>query len=93
VKKIALILPVSLLFLLALTLPEQALAKKGGIGKGGGYSEDGILYHSHADRSYSGKDSFKGKGHAYGRTRNTDSGVNTPNGLNNPNRRGNSLPR
>jgi hypothetical protein len=92
-KKIALILPVSLLVLLALALPDPALAKKGDIGKGGGYSEDGILYHSHSDRSYSGKDNFKGKGHAYGRTRNTDSGVNTPNGLTNPNRRGNSLPR
>ena len=79
-KKIALILPVSLLFLLALSLPDPVLAKKGGPGKGGGYSEDGIVYHSHSDRSYSGRDNFKGKGHAYGRMRNSDSEISTPHG-------------
>lgn len=73
-KKIALILPVPLLFLLALCLPEPVLAKNGGMGKGGGYSHDGTFYHSHSDRSYSGRDNFKGRGHAYGRMRNGDSG-------------------
>jgi hypothetical protein len=77
-KKIAFVFPVSLLFLLLLALPDAVLAKKGGIGKGGGYSEDGILYHSHSERSYSGKDNFKGKGqaNAYGRTKSKNKGMN-----------------
>ncbi len=41
--------------------PATCLAKKGGIGHGGGYSDDGLLYHSHSDRSYSGKGMDKGK--------------------------------
>ena len=58
------------LFLLsAVFMPQSAMAKKGGIGHGGGVSDDGILYHSHSDRSYSGKDQFKGKGKASGRDR------------------------
>lgn len=55
---------VFLLFMLS--IPGEAVAKKGGIGKGGG-TRDEILYHSHSDRSYSGKEQFKGKGHAHGR--------------------------
>ena len=49
------------------SLPEAVLAKKGGVGRGGGYSEDGTFYHSHSDRSYSGKEQFKGQGKALGR--------------------------
>ncbi len=60
---------VSILALTALSFPDSVLAKKGGIGQGGGYSESGVLYHSHSDRSYSGKDNFKGQGNAYGRSK------------------------
>ncbi len=59
----------SVLALCAFSVPDSVLARQGGIGKGGGYSEDGVLYHSHSDRSYSGKDNFKGKGNAYGRSK------------------------
>jgi len=54
------------IFLIAGSCADVALAKKGGVGQGGGYSEDGVLYHSHSDRSYSGRDYQKGKavGHA-----------------------------
>jgi hypothetical protein len=56
-------------FLLSvMSVPGAALAKKGGIGNGGG-TRDGVYYHSHSDRSYSGKDQFKGKGNAYGRNK------------------------
>lgn len=58
---------VSIIALCALSLTDSALADKGGLGKGGGYSEDGVLYHSHSDRSYSGKDDFKGQGKAKGK--------------------------
>lgn len=58
------------LFLAGILLPGTGYCKKGGIGNGGGYSEDGsILYHSHSSRSYSGKDSFKGQGKALGRNK------------------------
>lgn len=57
---------VAVFLLFMLSIPGEAVAKKGGIGKGGG-TRDEILYHSHSDRSYSGKEQFKGKGHAYGR--------------------------
>lgn len=67
--KSALLTAVAGLFLLSTVfVPEAALAKKGGIGNGGGTS-NGILYHSHSDRSYSGKDQFKGNGNAYGRNK------------------------
>ncbi len=57
------------LFVLSLVLaPEFAYAKKGGVGNGGG-TTDGIFYHSHSSRSYSGKEQFKGKGNAYGRNK------------------------
>lgn len=49
------------LFLLTFSMADIALAKKGGIGKGGGYSDDGVFYHSRSDRSYSGKAYMKGK--------------------------------
>ncbi len=49
--------------------PPWAFAKKGGVGNGGGLGSDGIFYHSHSDRSYSGKKVFKGKGKAYGRNK------------------------
>jgi hypothetical protein len=48
-------------FLFGIAAPETASAKKGGVGNGGGYSEDGVLYHSHSSRSYSGKDYQKGR--------------------------------
>lgn len=54
--------------LTAMFVPAPALAKKGGVGNGGG-TTDGVLYHSHSDRSYSGRDQFKGKGNAYGRNK------------------------
>lgn len=79
-KRIAFILPVCLFFVAALALPDPVLAKKGGKGNGGGYSEDGIFHHSHSERSYSGKDHFKGKGNAYGRMRNSDGGIGSPHG-------------
>jgi len=79
-KRIALILPVSLFFVAAFAFLDPVLAKKGGKGHGGGYSDDGIFYHSHSDRSYSGKDHFKGKGHAYGRMRNNDGELGSPHG-------------
>ncbi len=44
-----------------------AFAKKGDEGKGGGYS-DGTFYHSHSDRSYSGKDYMKGKAVGHSKT-------------------------
>ncbi len=59
----------SVLVFCALSLPDSVLAKKGGIGQGGGNSDSGVLYHSHSDRSYSGKDNFKGQGNAYGRSK------------------------
>ncbi len=58
------------------TAPECVLAAKGGVGNGGG-TTDGITYHSHSDRSYSGRDTFKGKGHAYGRNKNGNFTVDT----------------
>lgn len=83
-KKIAFILPVSLFFVTVFVFPDLVLAKKGGKGNGGGYSEDGIFYHSHSDRSYSGKEHFKGKGHAYGRMRNKDDEMGSPHGHGGP---------
>jgi hypothetical protein len=56
---------VSSLFLLG--TPHLTYAKKGGASHGGGHSDQGILYHSHSDRSYSGKEVFKGQGKALGR--------------------------
>lgn len=56
-------------FLLSTTfVPGAAFAKKGGVGHGGGV-RDGVFSHSHSDRSYSGKDQFKGQGNAYGRNK------------------------
>ncbi len=55
-------------FMLAVSIGDMALAKKGGFGKGGGYSEDGVLYHSHSDHSYSGKDYMKGKAVGHSKT-------------------------
>ncbi len=50
------------LFLISgLIFPEVAFCKKGGTGQGGGY-RDGTFYHSHSDRSYSGRYVAKGKG-------------------------------
>lgn len=59
-KKGALIIA-GFFFLGGLIFPGAAFSKKGGIGSGGGY-QDGTLYHSHSDRSYSGRDVAKGKG-------------------------------
>ena len=57
----------AVVFVISLVLaPECVYAKKGGIGNGGG-TTDGIFYHSHSSRSYSGKEQFKGKGKAQGR--------------------------
>lgn len=53
-------------FFFLLVTPHLSYAKKGGIGHGGGYSDQGVLYHSHSDRSYSGKDVYKGQGHPPG---------------------------
>ena len=60
---------VSIFALCIFSLPDSVLAKKGGVGKGGGYSEDGVLHHSQSDRSYTGKDNFKGRGNAYGKSK------------------------
>lgn len=59
-KKTALIFG-GLFLISSFIFPDAAFCKKGGIGQGGGYS-DGTLYHSHSDRSYSGRDVAKGKG-------------------------------
>ena len=69
-KKSALIAITGVLFLSGLLIPESGFCKKGGIGSGGGY-EDGVLYHSHSDRSFSGRDiaKGKGKGHYKGKTK------------------------
>lgn len=69
------ILLLGFLVLPLILAPRGVLAAKGGVGNGGGTTEDGILYHSHSDRSYSGKDQFKGKGHAYGRNKTQDGQV------------------
>ena len=53
--------------LFVLGTPYLTYAKKGGASHGGGDSDQGTLYHSHSDRSYSGKDDFKGQGRALGR--------------------------
>jgi hypothetical protein len=53
-------------FLFLLGTPHLTYAKKGGVGHEGGYSDQGVLYHSHSDRSYSGKDVYKGKGNPPG---------------------------
>lgn len=66
-KAIMVGLAFAILALYALFASDPVLAEKGGIGKGGGYSEDGLLYHSHSDRSYSGKDDMKGQGKAKGK--------------------------
>ncbi len=51
-----------ILFLISgFIFPETAFSKKGGVGQGGGY-QNGTFYHSHSDRSYSGRDVAKGKG-------------------------------
>lgn len=71
-KKILALVAVPLFSVPFILSPEPAFAKKGGIGHGGGYSDD-TLYHSHSERSYSGKDQFKGKGHAYGRSQDKSS--------------------
>lgn len=66
-KRILSVAAAALFFSSLVLVPECAFAKKGGIGNGGG-TTDGILYHSHSSRSYSGKTQFKGKGKARGRT-------------------------
>ncbi len=72
-KRILTIACASTFALSLLFISEPCFAKSGGVGKGGG-TQDGIFYHSHSDRSYSGKDQFKGKGNAYGRNKSTTSG-------------------
>ncbi|NLI81798.1 MAG: hypothetical protein GX443_08945 [Deltaproteobacteria bacterium] len=64
-KSMILIILTTFLVTCLFSVPSTAQAKKGGIGHGGGYSDDGILYHSHSDRSYSGKNVFKGKAKGY----------------------------
>ncbi|MEN6438893.1 MAG: hypothetical protein ABFD97_09940 [Syntrophobacter sp.] len=58
-----------IMFLAGGSFADIALAKKGGVGKGGGYSDDGVRYHSHSDRSYSGKDYMKGKAVGHTKTK------------------------
>ena len=67
-KRIMSIIIAGLVSSAILAAPQCVFAKKGGVGNGGG-SSDGIFYHSHSDRSYSGKDQFKGKGKALGRNK------------------------
>ncbi len=60
-RKTLLVVFVGAALMFGVSAPDKALAKKGGVGKGGGYSENGVLYHSHSDRSYSGKSYVKAK--------------------------------
>ena len=61
-KRSALILLAGSFLIAGAAFPDAGWCKKGGTGKGGGLSEDGIFYHSHSDRSYSGKENPKGQG-------------------------------
>ncbi len=67
-KKIFMAGFVSVVFLFVAGFSGVAHSKKGSNSGGGYTTEDGVTYHSHSSRSYSGKDYMKGKAVGHSKT-------------------------